>query len=362
MTTRRFPRTTIGPLLAVGALLSLLGVARGEGRAGSVEWSDGHKVAGTLSLTPGKGLKLFTSRAQVSIQLVEVKEMRFKPEKEELWEGFYFPTPGQTTQVKTGEVYPIRYLQTEITLSDGKVLDGHLFTTMLYVETDDATQKVPLVAKQTGTNGEKLTELIYPTVVRFDADASAAGSTQIDLSHAAFSATNPPVVVTKPDLSLLPPQQVGGKPVWTVPERDSSLVLFGVEAADGIHVSWPATEAPPEMEQAVNASLKEMRDFYDTRTLLGCFADVDAGDIYSLVMLKRMGTTYSFDADKKPWSLVILRWKYDPDQKKTTLLNRTPLVTGRVEGNSQPPVVFKEAGLLTDFSAISPTSAPGASP
>jgi hypothetical protein len=348
-------KTRFSILISV-LFLALGGFARADGRPGSVEWSDGRKLSGALSLTPGKALRLFTATEQVELQLAEVKDIRFKVEKEEMQDGFYFPNAGQATQVKTGEVYPVRYLQTEITLADGKVLDGHLFTTMLYVETDDATEKVPLVAKQTGTNGEKLADLAYPTLVRFDSDAPAAGTVQIDLTHAGLTGIHQLVTVSKPDLALLPALQVAGKQIWTVPLGDPNRLLFSVEAPDGVHVAWPDKEADPVIQQAVATSLNVMRDFFDTRTLLGCFADTDEGDVYTLVMLGREGKTYSFDADKKPWSLVILRWKYDPDQKKTTLLNRVPLLTGRAEGNSQPPAVFKQPELLQAVTPVAQTA------
>lgn len=357
-------------LALAGIVLAGCGAARGDGRPGSVEWSDGHKLAGAISLTPGKDLRLFTSAAPVSLSLDEVREIRFKPEKEEMWEGFYFPNAGQTTQVKTGEVYPIRYLQTEITLADGKVIEGHLFTTTVYVETDDATEKVVLMAKQTGANGEKLAELVYPTLIRFDAGASAAGSSQIDLTQAGFVPLHPPVMIALPDLTLSPMEQTAGKSIWTVPVENPEQLLFSVEAADGIHVAWPLgayvgnqiattgastlpspmAEVDPMIRIAVKVGLRDMQDFYDTRTLLGSFVGGDGSDIYSLVMMKRVGATYSFTGDKIPWSLVILRWKYDPEQKKVTLLNRVALATGRAENNSPLPAVFKQPELLRDIS------------
>jgi hypothetical protein len=343
--------------LATGVVLAWCGVARADGaRAGAVEWSDGRKLAGAISLTPGKDLHMFTSTGQVSLSLDEVKEIRFTPEKEEMWEGFYFPNAGQATQVKTGDVYPIRYLQTHLTLGNGQVVEGHLFTTVFYVETDEATEKLVVMAKQTGSDGQKLADLVYPTVISFEAGASSAGSAQIDLTQAGFAEMQPPVIIARPDLSLPPMEQTPGKPIWTVPTDDPGQLLFSVEAGDGIHVAWPEMEADPDMKQAVETGLKVMQDFYDTRTLLGCFADADAGDVYSLVMMKRLGKSVDpggnpISSDIVPWSLVILRWKYDPEQKKATLLNRVLLKIGRTEGNSPPPVVFKQAELLRDISS-----------
>ena len=258
--------------------------ARGDdGRAGSVEWSDGHTLAGAISLTPGKALRVFTATSQVAFSLAEVKEMRFTPEKEEMREGFYFPNAGQATQTKTGEVYPVRYLQTQVTLANGQSVEGHLFTTTLYVESDDGTQKVVLMAKQTGADGQKLADLAYPMLIRFDADAGAPGGTpaRVDLTQAGLVPRQAPVFVVRPDLTAPPVAQTAGKPVWTLP-ADAGQLLFSVEAADGIHVAWPKAAADPAVQASVEGSLKVMQDFYDTRTLLGCFSDGDgclfAGD------------------------------------------------------------------------------------
>jgi hypothetical protein len=343
-------------LALVGVALISCAPARADGRTGTVEWSDGHKQTGTLSLTPGKDLRLFTATQSVSLSLEQVKEIVFKTEKEEMWEGFYFPNAGQATQVKTGEVYPIRYLKTQITLADGKVIEGHLFTTTIYVETDDATDKVVLMAKQTGTNGQKLADLRYPTAIRFDVSGSASEASIIDLTQSGLVGTKPPVIVEKPDLTFPSAEQADGKPVWTVDGLNPGQILFSVEAADGIHVAWPATEADPGRLQAVDTAVKVMRDFYDTRASLGSFADPDAGDIYSLVMMKRIGKSVNADGtpadpNATPWSLVLLRWKYDPDEKKATLLNRVLLVQGRQQGNSPLPAVFKQPELLQAISA-----------
>jgi hypothetical protein len=343
-------------LLALALVAAGGGAARADGRAGAIEFSDGHKATGAVSLTPGKDLRLYTDVSQVALSMDEVKEIRFKPEKEEMWEGFYFPDAGQTTQVKTGEVYPIRYLKTEITLADGKVLLGHLYTTTFYVEGDDTTQKVVVMAKQTGPNGTKLADLIYPTVIRFDAASSAAGFSQIDLTQANLPGMKPPVIVRRPDLALLPVQPIEGKLIWTIPVANAAgQIFFSVQADDGVHVAWPDGEPDPDMKQAADTGLKNMQDFYDNRATLGYLTDADAGDIYTLCMLKRLGKAVAGDGSAfpesiVPYSLVILRWKYDPDQKKATLLNRALLYMGRQDPTHSLVTVLKQPALLSDIS------------
>jgi hypothetical protein len=332
-----------------------------DGRPGSVEWSDGRKLAGAISLTDGKDLRLSANDQLVSIPLEEVKQIVFAPEKEEMWEGFYFPNAGQTTQVKTGEVYPIRYLKTEITLANGQTLEGHLYTTTFYVETDDTTEKVVVLAKQTGPDKSKLSDLVYPTTIRFDGGAAPA-SVQLDLTSAGFPAMQPPVVVTRPDLVLAPTLQSGTQPIWTVPVADPGQVFFSVQAADGFHVAWPALDADPDLVEATQAGLKAMRDFYDDRKMLGCVGDADSGDIESLVMMRRVGTTVSIGQGQVPWSLVILGWKYDPDAKKVTLLHRAMLGIGREDAKTPLPAVLKEPELFSDLSAIKQPTGSGPTP
>lgn len=346
--------------LAAGIVVAWCGVARAEGRAGSVEWSDGRKLTGAISLTPGKDLRIFTESTQFSLPLSAVKAIHFKAEREEMWEGFYFPTAGQATQAKTGEVYPIRYLRAQVTLTNGQLVEGHLLTTPLYVETDAATEKVVLLAKQTGANGEKLTDLVYPTDVRFDADGSSGGFSLIDLTQAGFVPLHPPVVVTQPDLNILLTVQTAGKPIWTVPSGNPGQLLFGVEAGDGIHVAWPAEASPgqqmdPDVRKIVETGLQTMNDFFDTRTMLGCFMGSDPTDIYSLVMLKRLGAQIDgfgngIDRSQIPWSVVILQWKYDADQKRVVLIHRSLLAIGHADTKIPLPTVLIAPGLLNDIS------------
>jgi len=341
--------------LTATLFLFSFGIARADGRPGTVEWSDGHKVAGAISLTSGKDLHIVSGASQVTMALDQVKEIDFKPEKEQMWEGYYFPNAGQAMQVKTGEVYPIRYLKTQITMGNGQAVEGHLFTTVFYVENDDGVQKVVVMAKQTGPNGTKLTDLLYPTAIRFDGGTTSTASAQIDLTQAGFTPLHPPVILSRPDLTRPAISQTADKQLWTVTTDDPGKIIFSVEAADGVHVSWPDATVDPAMQQAVDTGLKVMQDFYDTRTALASFADADAGDIYSLVMMKRLGKSVDpmgtpISRDIIPWSLVMLRWKYDADQKKVTLLNRVMLTIGRQEGNSGAPVVFKQPELLKDIS------------
>ena len=62
----------------------------------------------------------------------------------------------------------------------------------------------------------------------------------------------------------------------------------------------PMPTLDPDRQQAVETGLKVMQDFYDTRTALGSFADADDGDIYSLVMMKRLAKSVDGDGNSRP--------------------------------------------------------------
>jgi hypothetical protein len=345
--------------LAFCALLACVVPVRADGRPGTITYSDGHTLTGGLLLSPGKELRVYTSdTVAVTLSLEQVKEMRIKVEKEEMRKGYYFPNPGQATQAETGDVYPVRYLSVEVALADGKTIAGHLMTTMLYCENDDGTQKVPLMAKITGEDKQKIDDLVYAQDIRFDSGA-AAGGTQIDLTQAGFSPKNKPVILAKPTLAPLPAAQVDGKQVWVVASDHPESVLFAVGAADGIHVAWPMDPTPPDnsdptLKSIVEAALVQMHDFYDSRTLLDSVREDE--DVYALVMLKRVGSMidaggHPVTNGMVPWNVVVMHFNYDAAAKKVTLLDRATLAVGRAEGNSPVPAVLKQPELLRDISA-----------
>jgi hypothetical protein len=224
---------------------------------------------------------------------------------------------------------------------------------MLYCENDDGTQKVPLMAKMTGDDGQKIDDLVYPTDIRFDAGAPAA-EVSVDLTHAGFTPKTPPIFFTKSDMTPLPTSQVEGKQVWTLSTNHPEEIVFGVEAADGVHVAWPGGDAGPDVAKAVQDALTNMHDFYDSRTLLGSVVEDD--QVYAIVMLKRVGPMVNGDGTPVtngmiPWRIVDMHFDYDATAKKVTLLNRATLAVGRAGNNSPVPEVLKQPELLRDICA-----------
>ncbi|PAW76616.1 MAG: hypothetical protein B9S32_14655 [Verrucomicrobia bacterium Tous-C9LFEB] len=345
-------------ILFLIAWLSGVGVAC-SAVPGVVEWSDGRKQEGALSLTPGKDIRLFEVKTQASIRLEDVSEIVMTPEKEEMREGFTFAEPGQAKQEKNGEIYPVRYLKAKVTLRDGKVLEGHLYTTVLYIENAEKNEKVVLLAKLTGKVGQKIEDVAYPSRIQLHPSTTAATSScRIDLGLPALQGIESIVVFSIPDLTLLDAASVNGQ-VWTIPFGDPSRILYAIQIGSTVRVAWPENRHA-ESEIAVKASLasKEMEDFYDARELLACFYEPDEGNVYSLVLMRRTIQTHSFSKDKQPWTLAVLRWKYDTEEKKTTLLNRVQLVTGRKDATQAVPTIIPDAALLARVKATAKGGTP----
>ncbi|HXR08349.1 MAG TPA: hypothetical protein VN765_13515, partial [Candidatus Acidoferrum sp.] len=166
-TARR--RARLAP--ALGAALALLAAvpvaAAQEPREGRVEFSDGTLVDGKISLTPGGSLKIETGPQIRVLDLDRVREIRLSPEKEEMDRKWRFKAAGQTAKEYFGEPYPVRSLQATVLLAGGESFTGHLYSTVLYVEGAENAQKVLLLSRQSGGEGQTFKDLVYPTRISF---------------------------------------------------------------------------------------------------------------------------------------------------------------------------------------------------
>ncbi len=339
-----------------------LGFLHAEGVSGSIEWSDGRKISGDISLVPGKQLELAMDDTIPTIfRLGDVREIRTSTEKEEMYEGWYYSDAGKTIKEKTGEVYPIRYLRTQITLKDGRVMQGHLYTTMLSCESDESTEKVLLIAKQSGVDGQKLTDLIYPAVIRLTLDDVNPGSLTIDLSKSKLTGIKQVEVVSKPELlPLITKKAENESLIWKVPWGDPKKIIFMVECSDGFHVECPK-QSGPDWSTTIKSSLLVMEDFYDKRTLLGFFSESENQDLYSFVLMQRTKGYLDLAGNplpskQKPWEVDVLRWKYVAQTKQIIFQNRVGLVKGRSDGQTGLPVVVKDSTLLSAITLDFPAS------
>jgi hypothetical protein len=304
-----------------GVLPATLQAASGE-RPGRIQFSDGKSGEGAISLAPGVELTLDTGHGLRRISLEKIQSISLAPEHEELVQKWRFLEAGKTQKQMEGDPYPVRQLRATVTLGGGEVLSGHLYTTVLYVEGQEKTQKVVLWAKQRGEEGQSLASLVYPSQIVFR-DTPESESDHIRVEAQVPAGKDPAEIVALTHGSLVrleatPSSQPGQ---YSLPSGLGADLLLAVKTGPVMAVDWP-NSAPEPFPTLVRTNLTLVEDFFDKRELLAVLYDAAQQDVYSLLLLSREGTTTLTAEKNRPWRLVVLRWKYEPDHNRVLLAGR----------------------------------------
>jgi hypothetical protein len=287
-----------------------------------VEFSDGTTLAGNISLTPGSELKLHAGNQLRSFALDQVQELRMAPEKEEMAQGYRFPEAGKAIKQPEGQPYPVRHLNTTLVLAGGATITGHLYTTVLYVESEGTARKLILLAKQRGKEGDTMRSLLYPTRVRFnDAAAKGVTLTRLRLATPGLGAVGELVALSRGPLDRMEasPAAVAGE--YLVPPSFGGDAFLAVRSGQKIVVGWPEPSDAP-LAALVRTSLTESEDFFDDRKVLGVWRDATNSAVYSLILAARKGATTLPGSRSQPWRLEVYRWKQDGAAQRLMLAGR----------------------------------------
>jgi len=323
-------RSRRAPVLAAAVLAWAVFAAAGAGepREGRIEFSDGHRVEGKISLTPGGVLKIQSGPQIRVLDLERVREMRLAPEKEEMDRNWRFKEAGQTAKEFFGEPYPVRYLQTTVLLAGGESLTGHLYTTVLYVEGGETAQKVLLPAKQRGEEGQSLKSLVYPTRVSFAGAAVADTTTAtLRLKWPGLGPRSEIAALTRGDLVRLAAAPAGAAGEFRMPSPSGKEFFLAIRTGGRIAVGWPGEKDEKTLAQ-VQKALANSEDFFDERRLLGVVRDKAAEEIYSLLLAVRKGQTTLEEKRSQPWRLEIYRWKTEEGSDRLMLAGQGYLFRG----------------------------------
>jgi len=319
--------------------------AAAEPRPGRIEFSDGKLLGGKISLTPGSALQLHVGTQLRTLSLDRVQEIRLSPEKESLEQHYRFPEAGKAIKETSGQPYPVRLLKTTLVLADGETLTGHLYTTVLYVENDDATQKVILLAKQSGREGQALEDLVYPARVVFaDSAVATEATSRLKLPASLASPGAEVVALTRGALVRLAATSAGPPGEFQMPSSLGAQFFLAVHLGAKLSVGWP-TQPDPQLIARVRAALPNSSDFFDDRKLLGAFRDARSGEIYSLLLASRQAAT-TLDQDRsQPWRLELCRWKQDTVSPRLLLAGQGYFFRGLGAKNESVPAVELSAML-----------------
>ena len=322
-------------VLSLALLLAGLASVMAQERAGKIEFSDSNILSGVISLTPGTELKLEAGSQIRTLALNRVRSIQFAPEKEEMERAWRFKEAGQTAKEFFGDPYPVRHLAATITLGNGETLTGHLYTTVLYVTDGDQVQKVILLAKQRGKEGDTYQSLVYPKLISFGDSAGAAAMVKLKLSGLG---ANPEVVaITRGALTRLEAKPRGGAGEFEMPSPLGAAFFVAAKSGTTIRVGWPQP-AGENIVALVRGALTNSEDFFDDRRILGAFEDAPKAEIYSLVLAVRKGKTTLAETRSQPWRLELYRWKLDEDER-VMLAGQDYFFRGIGAKDAAPPMV-----------------------
>ena len=310
-----------------------------EPRAGRIEFSDGSLLEGKISLTPGGELKI-QSGAQVRVlDLSQVREIRVSPEKEEMERNWRFKEAGQTAKEYSGEPFPVRSLRTSVVLGNGESITGHLYSTVLYVESGEKTQKVLLLAKQHGSEGQSLKSLVYPAAISFAGAAAPESATvTLRLPSEGWGLRREVAVLTRSDLVRVAAKPAGHANEFNIASPLRKGFFVAIKSEGKIAVGWPEEKDAKTMAQ-VQSALADSEDFFDERRLLGVLREPAAEEIYSLLLAARKGKTTLEESRSQPWRLEIYRWKTEEGSDRLMLAGQGYLFRGIGAKNEAVPAV-----------------------
>jgi hypothetical protein len=316
-----------------------------DARDGRIESSDGTVIAGKLSLTPGSGLKLQSADGIHTLALDRVREIRLTPEKEDLERNWRFKEAGQTAKEFFGEPYPVRSLRATIELAGGETLTGHLYTTVLYVESGESARKVVLPSKQRGQEGQTLAALTYVSRVSFVGAAVADEVTStLRIKWPLPQARDQVAILTRGSLARFEGSTSGVAGEFKVSSPLGEEFFVAINTGGKIVIGWPAARDDQALARARSA-LPQSEDFFDQRRVLGVLRDAEGENLYALVMALRKGGTTLNETRSQPWRVEIYRWKTEPDTGLLMLAGQGYLFRGAVAKGEAPPTVELSAKL-----------------
>lgn len=316
-------------------------------RPGRVEFSDGRVLEGRISGTPGRQLKVFTSKsASRSFPLGSLQELRFAPLTAKMESAWRFSAMGSDEKEHAGAPIPHRELLTTATLANGESVVGQLDMTVLYVEKPaGAAEKLVLTHTQKGTAGQALRALVYPTRVVFtDAAPIAQESSLVDLSALAITPGTTLSAVRRESLKAVEVQP-GAKPrTFRVASAFGEGLFLALHDGNRVQVGWPDGNAgDEELRARAEKATTEAKNFFTVRHLVAAWVDEPSGHLCALVTLGR-------EKPEKwagfPWRLSVWRWGYD---KRTGNVQQPPeegLLLRIVDAEKEaPPEVVLSAEL-----------------
>ncbi len=287
--------------------------------------------------------------------LDQVKSIRLKPrpnllsrekpaerlERKWDWEELaeYEDAPGEISDEKVfiGEPFPVRELQAVVTFNSGETLRGELTKDAIYIypEGSFTAKKFILRTKVRGEEGASLEDLMHVESIRFLEEGK-----QFPESHRIrLNGTRPD---QPEDVWAISRQTLTGLDPKPVSQNDHTVEISGVYGEgiflairrNGTYVVGWKDHAGKQLWETTRRHVKEMRDYYNERTLLGVHRVGESNEVLTLVRYRRHVPETSVrehqperfdlpaDSSMEYWRIGVWRWRHHPNTNEMILVNR----------------------------------------
>jgi hypothetical protein len=280
--------------------------------------SNGERAEGALAFTGGRKPSFFDVAKQKRFDLdpAEIVRVSVSVEEEKLAQGWMFLEESRHDKVKLPYTYPLRKLVTEVTLTSGETLKGHV-TAVFYLETEESQKRFFLLYDQKGEKGQKLEDLVYLkelVLPNRKAGGKSAGTIQAPKGPAA-------VVNVDREVSFQPP-------FTSLPTGRYDVFLF-----QGAAVRYGLTGAPvaPEDLKKIEAKMALIEEFYTGKRVAAAAREGDT--VRALVELTRKEESYDKGFRYVRWEL----WTFEPTQQSWDIRKRLYLHRERLTDEKALP-------------------------
>lgn len=303
----------------IPAWVVLLATAAQDPSWAAVTLSNGERHEGIFSMTPGRRLEIFETRAARRLHLdpAEIARVSVTPDVETMEQAWMFKEESDHTKILLPWKYPLRRLRTEVTVVSGETFQGRVVGCVFFLENEEDRRRFILTADQKGEKGQALEDLPYVRQIVFPnrpVGGRAPGSLKVPPGPAA-------AVDVRREVSFQSP--LAGLPVGRY-----DVFLFG-EARVRYGLAGEKIQAGELRE--IQAKVDLIEEFYTRKRLID--AAREGGIIRALVELTRAEESHDKGWRYARWEV----WTFEPTAKSWDLRRRLFLHRVRIPAERELP-------------------------
>lgn len=303
-----------------------------------VTFSNGEKVEGDFALTPGKKLEIFdvNKKKRFQVDAGEIVRISATVEEEKMEQGWMFREEGLKDKIKLAFFYPLRQLLTDITLSSGATLHGHI-NGLFFLEKDGDSKRYIIYSNQKGEKGQTLNDLVYIKEVAFPNRKAADGKLGTIKAPPKTALLNieRDMTIEAPFNALVPGKYDAfifdskfKQPHGTTPYR----IRYGLSGE----------KAPEEDVKGIYKKIELVEEFYTKKKIVAAVRHGKDG-VKALMELTRSEASYDAGLRFARWEV----WTFEPTSTTWNIVKRMYLQREKFSDKEAMPVFeYSEEGKL----------------